>query len=64
MLGERFQADIPLQMFVFPARTGTPLPSVFTKYARVPAHPLTLSPATIGAKRDGWIEQWTTIVLR
>ena len=64
MLGEKFQTDIPLQMFVFPARTGTPLPSVFTKYARVPPHPLTLSAVTIGAKRDGWIEQWTTIVLR
>ena len=23
----RFQADIPLQMFVFPVREGTPLPS-------------------------------------
>ena len=26
MLGEAFQADIPLQMWVYPARTGTPLP--------------------------------------
>jgi thiamine transport system substrate-binding protein len=64
MLGEKFQADIPLQMFVFPTRTGTPLPSVFTKYARVPSHPLTLSPNTIGANRDAWIKQWTDTVLR
>ena len=64
MLAEKFQADIPLQMFVFPAREGTPLPSVFTKYAEVPKHPFTLPPSEIGAKRDEWIEQWTNTVLR
>jgi thiamine transport system substrate-binding protein len=64
MLSEKFQADIPLQMFVFPARTGTPLPSVFTKYAQVPDAPLTLPPAEIGAQRDTWITQWTNTVLR
>jgi thiamine transport system substrate-binding protein len=64
MLAEKFQADIPLQMFVFPSRTGTPLPSVFTKYALVPSHPFTLPPAEIGAKRDAWIAQWTNTVLR
>ena len=36
MLAERFQADIPLQMFVFPARDGTPLPDVFTRFAELP----------------------------
>jgi thiamine transport system substrate-binding protein len=64
MLSEQFQADIPLQMFVFPARAGTPLPPVFTRYATVPRQPLTLPPAEIGAQRDDWIEQWTTTVLR
>ena len=51
-------------MFVFPARTGTPLPSVFTEYATVPPQPFTLPPAKIGAQRDTWIKQWTTTVLR
>ena len=64
MIGKKFQSDIPLQMFVFPAVTTTPLPSVFTKYATVPKRPLTLPPAEIGAKRDEWIEQWTNTVLR
>ena len=64
MLSERFQADIPLQMFVFPAVTGTPLPSVFTQYATIPPDPFTLPPAEIGAQRDQWIEQWTNTVLR
>ena len=35
-----FQADIPLNMFVFPVREGAPLPEVFTKYAAVPDDPL------------------------
>ncbi len=64
MLGKKFQADIPLQMFVFPAREGTPLPKVFTKYAEVPDSPFTLSPAEIGARRDEWIAQWTNTMLR
>lgn len=64
MLSERFQADIPLQMFVFPVRDGTPLPPVFRKFAEVPTTPLSLPPADIGAHRDEWIEQWTDTVLQ
>lgn len=33
LLSPQVQADIPLNMFVFPARDGTPLPEVFTKFA-------------------------------
>jgi thiamine transport system substrate-binding protein len=64
MLSERFQADIPLQMFVFPVRDGTPLPAVFTKFAEVPEQPLALPPADISTHREAWIEQWTDTVLR
>jgi thiamine transport system substrate-binding protein len=64
MLSERFQADMPLQMFVYPAREGTPLPPVFTRFAAVPSDPLRLPPDEIGAHRDEWIDQWTDTVLR
>jgi len=64
MLSEKFQADVPLQMFVFPVRDGTPLPTVFSKFAEVAKTPLVLSPADINAHRDAWIEQWTATVLR
>jgi thiamine transport system substrate-binding protein len=64
MVSARFQEDIPLQMFVFPVRSGTKLPKVFAKFARVAPAPLTLPPADIGAHRDAWIEQWTDTVLR
>jgi thiamine transport system substrate-binding protein len=64
LLSQPFQADMPLQMFVFPARAGTPLPAVFTELADVPAQPYTLPPDQIGAHRDEWIDEWTEIVLR
>ncbi len=64
MLSPAVQADLPLQMFVFPAVQGTPLPAVFSKYANVPPKPLAIDPATIAANRDRWIQEWTSTVLR
>ena len=64
MLSEQFQQDIPLQMFVFPARDGTPLPKVFQQFADVPPDPYTLPMNKIGAGRDEWIREWTGTVLR
>jgi len=64
MLSRTFQADMPLQMFVYPSVTGTSLPPVFTKFSTVTPDPLTLTPAQIGRERKQWIEQWTAHVLR
>jgi thiamine transport system substrate-binding protein len=64
MLSAEFQADLPLQMFVFPVRNNTPLPPVFEKFADVPEHPLELPPSLIGANRERWIDEWTDTVLR
>ena len=64
MLGERFQSDIPLSMFVFPVRDGVELPEVFTEFADVPTDPLTLPPDEIGDERERWIDEWTDTVLR
>lgn len=64
MLGQRFQRDLPLSMFVDPAVRHTPLPAVFTKFATVPAKPFTLTPQQIGRSRAEWIKQWTSHVLR
>lgn len=64
MLSDPFQQDMPLQMYVFPARDGTKLPSVFVKYAKVAPHPFSLPPAQIAKNRDQWIDQWTNTVLR
>jgi thiamine transport system substrate-binding protein len=64
MLGGTFQSDIPLQMWVYPARTATPLPEVFTQYAQAPAEPAQISPERIDAGRDAWLKAWTDAVLR
>jgi thiamine transport system substrate-binding protein len=64
MLSDRFQQDMPLRMYVFPARDGTKLPSVFVKYAKVAPRPFSLPPEEIARNRDQWIDQWTSTVLR
>ena len=64
MLGEKFQTDIPLQMWVYPARSGTPLPEVFTQHARTPSEPARITPQQIEAGREQWLKAWTDTVLR
>lgn len=64
LLSERFQADVPLSMFVFPVRDGVRLPPAFERFAVVPARPLDLPPEEIGANRERWIREWTDVVLR
>ena len=62
MLSIRFQEDIPLNMFVFPANGEAALPDVFVKHAAYPANPNSLDPAVIADNREAWIEAWTAIV--
>jgi thiamine transport system substrate-binding protein len=65
LLSETFQADVPGTMFVYPVRSGTPLPEAFDRFARVPA-PAELMPLPErldGATVDGWIARWTQVVL-
>ena len=64
LLSPQVQADVPLSMFVFPARQDVPLPEVFTRFVRRPSAPLELPAGDVAAGRDAWIEQWNEIVLR
>jgi thiamine transport system substrate-binding protein len=63
MLSQQFQEDMPLQMYVYPVNTSAKLPDVFVKYSQIPSKPATLSPETIAANRDQWINAWTEAVL-
>jgi thiamine transport system substrate-binding protein len=63
MLSRRFQEDMPLQMYVNPIVSGAKLPAVFTKWAVDPLHPHSIDPATISAQRNGWIKEWTDLVV-
>ncbi len=64
MLSARFQADMPMQMFVLPVNPQAKLDATFEKYLAIAAQPARLSPADIAANRDQWVEAWTNAVLR
>ncbi len=64
LLSVEVQAELPLAMFVYPARSDVALPRSFERHALVPDSPLSLEPAAIDAGRDAWISEWTDIVLR
>jgi thiamine transport system substrate-binding protein len=63
MLTPEFQSQIPLTWFVFPANETVPLPDEFVEYTVVPASPNRLDPDVLEENREGWIEEWTEIVL-
>ncbi len=62
MLSPTWQQALPLSNFVFPAVTGTPLPAEFQRWAQQPGSSRTVDAEQIGAQRDGWIEQWRSIM--
>lgn len=62
LLGETFQADLPLNLFVFPVRSGVTLPEAFTRFAVSPERPRELDAGRIAANRDRWIDEWTSIL--
>ena len=62
LLSPEVQRALPDAMYVFPVRSGTPLPAAWARYAVQPTHPLTVSPADITAHRDEWLRQWSDLV--
>lgn len=59
MLSQKFQEDMPLNMFVYPVNKNAQLPEVFMNFAQVAENPAVLSYAEIASNRDAWIEAWT-----
>lgn len=64
LLGPDFQADIPLQMWVFPANPSVTLPQVFVEFALEAAQPAEVPADAIEANREAWIDAWADVVLR
>ena len=64
LLAPETQAELPLKMYVYPARADVALPEVFERHALAPVEPLRMAPGAIDAGREGWIRTWTDIVLR
>ncbi len=63
MLGETFQEDIPLNMFVFPVNENADLPDEFVEYIQVPDNPASLPLDEIRENRKEWIEGWREVML-
>ena len=64
LISEEFQAQIALNLFVYPAHNEVELPVEFTDFSVVAEDAYSLDPATIDEHRDDWIDTWTDVVLR
>ncbi len=64
LITERFQREVPLNLFVFPVNPNVELADEFVRYATIPDRPLSLDPAAIDAGRSDWIDRWTDIAIR
>ncbi len=64
LLSPQAQQDIPSEMYVFPAVTGTTLPDAFKQWAQVAPNPLSVDATQIEQKREQWINEWTDTVVR
>ena len=64
MLSKRFQEDIPLKMFVFPANKSAKLPEVFIKHSSIAEYVNTITAEQIAANREKWVNEWRKLVLR
>ncbi len=64
LISERFQREIALNLFVFPANADVELEPEFVQYATIAENPITIDPTLIDANRTDWIERWNAAVLR
>jgi thiamine transport system substrate-binding protein len=64
LAGPTFQAEIALNLFVWPARTDVSPPQEFIDHSVVVDRPLSVPPDDIAAHRDAWVDEWTEIVVR
>ncbi|MFJ3824832.1 thiamine ABC transporter substrate-binding protein [Streptomyces nodosus] len=64
LLTEKFQQDMPLNMFVYPVRESAEVPADFVEYGPQAKDPETMAPDRIAADRDQWVKSWTSLVLK
>ncbi len=61
MLTLPFQEDAPGQMYVFPVNGQAQLPEAWVTYTTPVDKPLSIPYEQVGANRDRWIQQWSTL---
>ncbi len=64
LISERFQREVALGLFVFPANSEVELEPEFIQFATIPDEPITIDPTLVDANRTEWIERWNAAVLR
>jgi thiamine transport system substrate-binding protein len=62
LVSERFQREVPMNLFVFPVNPDVQLAPEFERFATIPSDPLRLDPDEIDEHRADWIDRWTAIV--
>ena len=63
LVGETFQAELALNLFVYPTNSAVELPQEFIDFAVVPESSRSVRPERIDANRSNWIDTWTSLVL-
>lgn len=63
LITERFQREVPMNLFVFPVDPTVELADEFVRYATIPDRPLRLDPEAIEAHRADWIDRWTAVAV-
>ncbi len=63
LVGEELQAELPLNLFVYPANAEAELPPEFAAHAVIPDDPRSIDPALVEDRRAAWIDEWTSLVL-
>jgi len=58
------QADLPLSMFVLPARTGVAVPEVIVRHSPVITDPLTLPSEQVATELPEWLAAWDALMRR
>ncbi|WP_328774060.1 thiamine ABC transporter substrate-binding protein [Streptomyces sp. NBC_00286] len=64
LISKKFQADMPLNMFVYPMREDAQIPEEITKYGAPAEDYETMAPKDIAKNRDQWVKSWTSLVLK
>jgi thiamine transport system substrate-binding protein len=64
LLDEKFQSEIPMQMFVFPVNRNVEVPEDFRDFVQVPEIPAVLNSDDIAENRETWVDAWEEVMLR
>jgi thiamine transport system substrate-binding protein len=64
LLSEPVQAALPESMYVYPVRTGTPLPAEWAQFAPEPEVVASMPLDVIAKNREAWQQEWRTVMGR